>query len=100
MATFVTGDTSPALSGTCTSDGAPANLAGASVEIHIRWNDNSTVTKTAAVTDAANGVWSYVWQAGDLSIPGRAKVEAQVTFSNGKIQTFGPVSFAVLEQIA
>jgi hypothetical protein len=100
MAQFTVGDTSPALTGTCKDGDTPANLTGAAVELHIRWSDATTVTKAADVTDAANGAWSYSWQPADLTIAGRSQVEAQVTFSGGGVQTFGPVTFHVGEQLA
>lgn len=100
MATFVQGDTSPALTGTCTSDGAAANITGATLALHIRKPSGTTVTKVGTIVSGAAGTWSYTWLAGDLDEAGPHKVEVQVTYSGGSIQTFGPVSFAVEEQLA
>ena len=100
MATFTTGDTAPALTGVCKSDTTPVNLTGATVVLHIVWADNTTATKTATLTDATNGAWSYTWIGGDLAVAGPARVEAQVTFSGGSVETFGPTWFAVVPQIA
>jgi hypothetical protein len=100
MATFTTGDSAPPLTGVCQSGTTPANLTGATVVLHIRWSDGTVITKTATVTDAPNGAWSYTWGASDITLTGPALVEAQVTYSGGAVQTFGPTSFAVQPQIA
>ena len=49
---------------------------------------------------SAAGAWSYSWAAGDLDMRGRWLVEAQVTYSSGDIQTFGPTLFHVRDEIA
>ena len=95
MTTFTAGDTAPALTGTVN-----ATLTGATVELHIRRQDGAVLTVPGQVTDAATGAWSYQWAPTDLTGPGTWKVEAQVTFSDGRIQTFGPASFYVQPAIA
>ena len=95
MTTFTSGDTAPALTGTVN-----ANLTGAAVELHLAKPDGTTLTAPAIVTDAATGAWSYSWAAGDLAVTGAWKVEAQVTYSDGDVQTFGPQRFYVQQQIA
>ena len=94
------GDTAPALTGTCTSAGAPVNLTGADVALHIRKPDATVLSVGATLTDAAGGAWSYSWAPADLDAAGTWKVEAQVTFSSGAVQTFGPETFYVNTQIA
>lgn len=89
--TYYTGDNSPDLTGSVN-----ANLAGVSgVELHIRKPDGVVLTKAATVTDAATGAWSITWGGSDLSVAGIWTVEAQVTFSGAKVQTFGPERFVV-----
>lgn len=95
MTTFVTGDTAPALTGTVN-----ANLTGATVTLHLRKPDGTTLSPTAVVTDAATGAWSYSWQVGDLNTAGVWEVEAQVTYSDTTVQTFGPQRFVVVPEIA
>ena len=95
MSTFTVGDAAPALTGTVNTP-----LAGATVELHIRRQDKSVLTVPATITDAAAGAWSYEWADGDLSVAGSWAVEAQVTYSSGKPQTFGPAAFYVRDQIA
>ena len=100
MATFYTGDTSPDLTGTCTSNGVAANITGATLALHLKKPDGTIVNKTGTIVSGTAGTWSYSWLAGDLDQSGSWSVEVQVTYSNGKIQTFGPSSFAVVEQFA
>lgn len=95
MSTFTTGDTAPPLTGTVN-----ANLTGATVTLHLRKPDATTLTKPATITAAATGAWSYSWAVGDLDTPGVWEVEAQVTFSDTTVQTFGPQRFYVAPQIA
>lgn len=102
MATpYTVGDTAPALTGTVS-----ASLVGASVEIHIARPDSSTISRAGTVTNAATGGWSLALAAGDLTIPGTYRVEVQVTFSGGSIQTFAfdgngqSITFPVRDQIA
>lgn len=95
MTTFTTGDTAPALTGTVNAD-----LTGATVEVHLRKPDGTTVTKPAAIIDAATGAWSYSWALGDLTAAGVWECEAQVTYSGGTVQTFGPQRFVVQDQLA
>lgn len=95
MASFTTGDTAPALTGTVN-----ANLTGANIAAHIRKPDATVVTKAATATAPLTGAWSVTWTAGDLDQDGRWEVEVQVTFADTTVQTFGPTSFYVQKQIA
>ena len=100
MATFTVGDNSPNLSGKLTSDGVAVNLTGATLAVHVKRPDLTVVNLTGAIVDAAAGTWTAPWGAGDLSVRGKHDVEVQVTFSGGKVQTFGPNQFYVGPQIA
>lgn len=106
MLELTTGDTAPVLSGVCSNrDPASgvttvADLTGATVAVHVRRSDGAVLTKAATLVDAAEGSWTTSWATDDLSTDGTYKAEAEVTFSNGKIQTFGPVRFKVKQQIA
>lgn len=105
MSQFIVGDTSPALTGTASTKAAsgvatPANLTGATVVLHIHKPRRTLLTKSATIVDATAGKWTSQWLAGELSVAGQWVVEAQVTFSNGSVQTFGPATFYVADQIA
>ena len=83
MTTLTVGDTAPTITGT-----ASANLTGATLELHIKRPDKTVVTKAAAIVDGAAGTWSATLGAGDLNQAGTYYTELQVTFSNGKVQSF------------
>lgn len=100
MATFTTGDTAPDLTGTCTSSGTAVNLTGATLALHLKKPSGASVTKAGTIVSPTAGTWSYTWVTGDLDEAGKWTVEVQVTYSNGRIQTFGPIDFAVVNQLA
>lgn len=85
MATpYTVGDTAPAITGTVSAD-----LTNATVEVHVQRPDTTVFSRAGTVTSApAPGAWSLTLIAGDLTLAGVYRVEVQVTFSNGKIQTF------------
>jgi hypothetical protein len=103
---FTTGDTAPDFTATLSNVdpvsnvSTPANLTGATVVLHFTRPDATILTVTAALVLATAGTIAYTWVTGDLSVAGPWRVEAQVTFSNGRIQTFGPMAFGVTKQIA
>lgn len=100
---FVTGDTAPDLTGTCTSSTTPANLTGAAIELHLQPpNGAAVLTRTATIVDGTAGTWRYTWQTGELVV-GTWAVELQVTYSGGGVQTFPadrPAYFSVRAQLA
>ena len=93
------GDTTPALTGTCTNAGTPVDLTSAAVEIHVRRPDRTVITRPATTT-TAEGVWTMAWTDEDLTVAGTHTVEAQVTYADESVQTFGPQTFQVAQQIA
>ena len=100
MTTFTVGDTAPALTGTCMDGDTAADLSGATLSAHIRQPGGTVLTKPATATDAVNGAWQVAWVDGDLSQSGAHKVEVQVTYAGGQVQTFGPSGFYVNQEIA
>ena len=98
--TYTTVDQAPDFTGTATSNGVGANITGATLALHFKKPSGTIVTKTANIVSGTAGTWVYAWCVGDLDEAGTWWVELQVTYSNGKIQTFGPSSFAVVEQFA
>lgn len=99
------GDTRPDLTGTCSNTDpvtgvtTAANLSGSALALHITRSDGSTLTKVGTIVSGPAGTWSYRWVGGDLTVPGAWKVEVQVTYSDAGIQTFGPSSFYVKDQL-
>lgn len=109
--TFTTGDTAPPLVGVCQqvkgtacgqaplSTATAVDLSGAIVELHIDYGAGVPLVKLANVVSAPAGEWSYDWGPNDLTVAGVYVVEAQVTYGDGRVQTFGPTSFRVKPQI-
>lgn len=99
-------DTSPALEATCLNeDGAPIDLTGAtSVRFHMR-NATGTVVldEDMLVDDATGGIVVYVWDAADTAVVGRFQAEVEITFSNGRVETFpnsGYLEVVIIDDIA
>ena len=69
-----------------------ADLTGAaSVEVNIKTPDRTVVTKTATIGDPAAGEWSISYAANDFVREGVYRLEVEVTFSSGEVQTFATV---------
>lgn len=77
-----------------------ANITGATLELHFVKPDGSKISKTPTVTDPLTGAWRQTWAANEVNVAGLWYVEAQVTYSGGAIQTFGPVRWRVEDEIA
>lgn len=108
MATIklVRNDTGPQLrlSLTDTSTGDPINLTAATVTLHFRAVNSTTVlfSRDADITDAANGTAVVVWQEGDLDLPaGEYEGEVETVVSSGVRETiFTLLQFEIREEIA
>lgn len=104
---FYAGDTSPAFTATlsnvdrATKVSTVANLTGATVQLHFLTPADSLSVAASLVSPTA-GTISYAWAGTDLTAArvGVWDWEAQVTFSNGKIQTFPGGTFRVAAQLA
>jgi hypothetical protein len=99
--TLHVGDTAPRFTADLTSGSAPVNLTGASIAVHFKKPDGTVETLAATPDAPATGgkITAAPW--GDiLNQPGRWKAEAQVTYSDTTVQTFGPGYFVVKQQIA
>lgn len=79
---FVEGDHDLPLTGTVVG----GDLTGATVVLRIQKPDGSILLRTAAVTNAAAGEWSYTWQPGEL-VPGRWLVDVETTYASTALQT-------------
>jgi len=73
------------------SDGTPLDLTS-SANTKFTMKKQGAATKldnqVAAVTDAANGLVEYEWQAGDTDTLGTYRGEFTVTWTTGVTQTF------------
>ena len=85
------GDTSPSLRTTLKDSSAtPVNITGATVNMHMYTQDKVTVVIDAemSISDAAGGVVTYDWQAGETDNSGWYWVEFEVTYSDATVETF------------
>lgn len=95
------GDTSPDITFTVN-----AVLTGTTLEVHIARPDGSVFAHPGTVVDGPGGRGSMALAPGDLNQSGTYRVEVQVTFAGGGVQTFAfdPTdqynSFNVRDQIA
>jgi hypothetical protein len=102
---LVRNDTAPQLRLTLTDSqtGAPINLTSATVTLHLRALNTTTLllARNAVVQlPAAAGVAILIWNPGDLNLePGDYEGEIQVTLGDGTIETlFNPLQFVIREE--
>lgn len=81
----VAGNTAPPLTLTATRDGAAITLVSAS-KVELIITQNSTVLnaghQTCTITDAANGVVTYVRSTGDIPTTGTYTCDLKVTYAD------------------
>lgn len=85
------GDRLPELQATLTDTaGVPVDLTGLTVQFHMRAVNATTPTVAAAATlvTPTSGVVKYTWVGGDTDTPGSYWAEWEVTFGDGRTQTF------------
>lgn len=80
---YTVGDTAPALTGAVS-----AELTNATLEVHVARPDGSVFSHAGTAVDAVAGTWSMQLVDGDLTLAGVYRVEVQVTFGGGQVQTF------------
>ncbi len=85
--------------------GAAVNLTGATVKFLMRSPNaaSAKVNAAGAIVDAASGSVKYAWAAADTDTAGRYRAEWQVTFADGRLETFpnaGYLEIAVVEDLA
>lgn len=83
-------DTLPALTITCTDNGAAVDLSTAtSIKVIGTRADTGATVFSRAVTGTAQGVVTMTWLAADTANVGEIQVEVEVTWPTG-VQTFRP----------
>lgn len=85
-------DTTPSIKATLKDgDGTVINLTDASVRFHMRKIDSTTSVVDAAgsvVSPATSGIVQYDWSASDTATAGMYSAEFEITYGDGKIETF------------
>lgn len=88
------GDLKPNLAITCTHNGAVVDFTSAtSVQVVCRREGATTALFTRNATGDANGVATYVWQAGDTATVGRLLFEVIATWPGAAPQRFPANSY-------
>ena len=107
MATIklVRNDTAPQLRLTLTDSqtGAAINLTSATVTLHLRAVNTTTLllTRNAVIqAPATSGIALLIWNPGDLDRePGDYEGEIEVTLADGTVETlFNPLQFTIREE--
>ena len=89
-------DTSPSIQTQfLDGDGLPVDITGnLGVSFHMRDAAGTVKIDTAAtVVTAASGIVRYDWLAADTDTAGTFQAEFEVTYSDGKIETFPNASY-------
>lgn len=93
-------DTSPSMRATLKgSDGSAINLNNATVGFKMGPITGGALTVEAAadIFDAGEGVIEYLWTTDDTSTSGSYRAEIEVTYSDGKVETFPNSGFIRVE---
>lgn len=89
-------DTSPAIQTTLIDgDGLPVDITGnLGVRFHVRDAEGTVIIDTAAtVVNASEGVVLYEWLPSDTATVGTFQGEFEVTYVDGKVETFPNSSY-------
>lgn len=88
--TIKRGDTRQVIKAVLANDGVPVNLAGATVRFLMAAHRTGTlvINRAAHIEDAAGGEVWYIWQAGDTATAGLYQAEIEVTFPDGRVETY------------
>lgn len=98
-------DRLPSIKATLNVQGAPVPLDGATKVDFVMRSKGATqaepkVNSAAVVVDPAGGIVRYDWAAGDTSVPGSYEAEWEVTWADGKTQTFPTKTYHTIDILA
>lgn len=81
------------------ANGNYANLGGASVLFKMQrlTGSGDAISSAGSISDASTGTVEYSWQSGDTAISGGYRAEFEVTYSDGKVETFPNSHFIRVE---
>lgn len=94
---WTVGDTAPDLVLKLWDGNVPADLTGTTAVAHIEPPKGEKLQRPGIV--GSDGTVTVEWAEGDLSVAGVWRVEVEVVYASGEVQTFGAQSFSVREQI-
>jgi hypothetical protein len=89
-------DTSPSIQTTLLDgNGFPVDISGnLGVTFHMRNSEGTVIIDTAAtVVTPGFGIVRYDWDAADTATSGTFQAEFEVTYSDGKVETFPNASY-------
>lgn len=95
-------DTSAALRAQCLDgegfdEATPVNLAGASAATLLLGKPDGSVLSAAMTIESGSSGWvSYQWGSTDLAQIGEHRIQVQITWLTGKVQTFPAYKHAKL----
>lgn len=81
------GDTAPDLIADLSGLDGPVNLTSATA-IHVKGYRNGTEVIDRVVTGTSQGAVTMTWQVGDTATAGQIGFKWEVTWPDGKVQTF------------
>lgn len=95
-------DRLPAIQAELSTDAGLANLTGATVRFIMAPAVGGTpkVNANASVLDPTQGSVRYEWVAADTASPGSYLAEWQVTWSDGRQQTFPTLTYHTVDVLA
>tara|TARA_R110000803_G_scaffold40727_1_gene87703 strand:- start:83 stop:409 length:327 start_codon:yes stop_codon:yes gene_type:complete len=88
-------DSSPIIQANLIGAGnASVNLSGGSVNFRMQKSTGENVVQGAAeIVDASQGTVRYLWLAGETSVSGIYMAEFEVTYADGKVESFPNVGY-------
>lgn len=93
-------DTKDNIKATLSNESGPVDLTGASVRFLMSRQGVVKVDKPALIQDAVNGLVWVVFEQGDTSDSGNFNAEFEVTFSDGRIETFPNDGYIMIQIIS
>ena len=97
-------DRAPSIQATLSVGGTPVDLSASGTAVKFIMapspGGTPTVNATAVIVDATHGIVRYDWAAGDTVKPGNYEAEWQITWSDGREQTFPTLGYHAIDIVA
>jgi transcriptional/translational regulatory protein YebC/TACO1 len=92
-------DTRDAIKATLSNESGPVNLTGATVRFLMSRRGSIKVNRQAQIQDTVAGIVWMVFEQGDTDEQGLFQAEFEVSFSDGRIETFPSDGFILIDII-